>query len=87
MKSITRRSAVSLSLAAAAASIAGEANAQGTGGTPSYNGTQRGPGVIQRDYGREKSLIPGFESVSMRDLIVEPGMKFQSGMPMPSGMR
>jgi hypothetical protein len=86
MKSITRRSAVSLSLAAAAASVAHEANAQGTGGASPYKDTQRGPGVIQRDYGREKSLIPGFESVSMRDLIVEPGMKFQSGMPMPNAM-
>jgi len=58
MESITRRSAVSLSLAAAAAaSVAHEANAQGTGGASPYKDTQRGPGVIQRDYGRREKLL------------------------------
>ncbi len=86
MQEITRRSAVTLSLAAAA-SVATEAEAQGTGGgTRQFKETQRGPGVIQRDYGEERSLIPGFQTVSMRDLIFEPGAMFKSGMPMPNAM-
>jgi hypothetical protein len=86
MQDITRRSAVALSLAAAA-SVAAEAQAQGTGGgAPQPKETQRGPGVIQREYGQERSLIPGFQTVSMRDLIVEPGAVFKSGMPMPNAM-
>ena len=33
------------------------------------------PGVVQRTYGETPSIIPGFKTVSMRDIIVQPGSK------------
>ncbi len=33
------------------------------------------PGVVQRVYGEGSAIIPGFKSVSMRDLIMQPGSK------------
>ena len=33
------------------------------------------PGVVQRVYGEGPAIIPGFKSVSMRDIIVQPGSK------------
>ena len=33
------------------------------------------PGVVSRAYGESTSLIPGFKTVSMRDIIVQPGSK------------
>ena len=86
MQDITRRSAVALSLAAAA-SVPPEARAQGAGGGASqFKETQRGPGVVQRDYTQERSLVPGFQTVSMRDLILEPGAMFKPAMPMANAM-
>jgi len=86
MQDITRRSAVALSLAAAA-SVPPEARGQGAGGGASqFKETQRGPGVVQRDYTQERSLIPGFQTVSMRDLVLEPGAMFKPAMPMANAM-
>jgi len=37
--------------------------------------TSPGPGVVQRAYGEEHSMVPGFKTVAMRDIIVQPGAK------------
>ena len=33
------------------------------------------PGVVIRQYGENPSIIPGFKTVSMRDVIMQPGSK------------
>jgi hypothetical protein len=33
------------------------------------------PGVVVRQYGENPSIIPGFKTVSMRDVIMQPGSK------------
>jgi hypothetical protein len=38
-----------------------------------------------RKYGESPSLIPGFKTVSMRDVIMQPGSKTM-GPPMPNAM-
>jgi len=43
------------------------------------------PGVVVRSYGENPSLIPGFKTVSMRDIIMQPGSK-TAGPPMPNAM-
>jgi len=37
--------------------------------------TTLAPGVVQRAYGESPAIIPGFKSVSMRDIIIQPGSK------------
>ena len=71
MKTVDRRSALKIGLAAAAAAIMKPAASQTTG----YKDTVRFPGVVERAYGESPSLIPGFKTVSMRDLIIQPGSK------------
>src|SRR5213083_1124554 len=71
MKTVDRRSALKIGLAAAAAAMMKPAASQTTG----YKETPRFPGVVQRAYGESPSLIPGFKTVSMRDIIVQPGSK------------
>ncbi len=72
MQKVNRRSAVALGLAAASAAVVKPAAAQTTG----YKDTTPWPGVVVRAYdGETPSLIPGFKTVSMRDVIVQPGSK------------
>jgi hypothetical protein len=72
MKKIDRRSAVALGLAAASAAVAKPVAAQTTGHTDETPW----PGVVVRSYdGETPSLIPGFKTVSMRDIIMQPGSK------------
>ena len=72
MQNINRRSAVALGLAAAAsAAMVKPAASQ----TTDYKDTTLFPGVVQRAYGENPSRIPGFKTVSMRDIIVQPGSK------------
>ena len=47
--------------------------------------TSPGPGVVQRAYGEEQSMVPGFKTVSMRDIIMQPGSKTM-GPPMMNAM-
>jgi hypothetical protein len=56
-----------LAEAMAAASAAGlrQAIAQ----TPGATETSPSPGVVVRSYGEERSLIPGFKTVTLRDVI------------------
>ena len=82
MQRVNRRSAVALGLAAASAAVVKPAAAQGAG----YKDTTPWPGVVVRAYGGETpSLIPGFRTVSMRDVIVQPGSKTM-GPPMMNAM-
>ena len=72
MSKIDRRSALAFGLAAATAAMIKPAAAQTTG----YKDTTPWPGVVVREYdGETPSLIPGFKTVSMRDIIMQPGSK------------
>src|SRR6266550_3408687 len=72
MQKVNRRSAVALGLAAASAAMVKPAVAQ----TTDYKDATPWPGVVVRAYsGETPSLIPGFKTVSMRDVIMQPGSK------------
>ena len=82
METVNRRSAVALGLAAASAAMVKPAAAQ----TTDYKDATPWPGVVVRAYGGETpSLIPGFKTVSMRDIIMQPGSKTM-GPPMENAM-
>jgi len=82
MQDIDRRSAVALGLAVASAAMVKPAAAQQTG----YKDATPWPGVVVRSYdGETPSLIPGFKTVSMRDVIMQPGAKTM-GPPMMNAM-
>jgi len=81
MKTVNRRSALKIGLAVAAAAVVKPAASQSTG----YKDTVRFPGVVERAYGESPSLIPGFKTVSMRDIIIQPGSK-TAGPPMMNAM-
>ncbi|MGL3108132.1 hypothetical protein [Bradyrhizobium sp. BR 1432] len=82
MTKIDRRSALGIGLAAASAAIVKPAAAQTTG----YKDTTPWAGVVVREYeGETPSLIPGFKTVSMRDIIMQPGSKTM-GPPMMNAM-
>jgi len=73
---------VALGLAAASAALVKPAAAQTTG----YKDTAPWPGVVVRAYdGETSSLIAGFKTVSMRDVILQPGSKTM-GPPMMNAM-
>jgi len=74
MRNVNRRSAVALGLAAASVIAVNRTTAQ-TGGSLAGTDTSPSPGVVVRTYGEEQSLIPGFKTVSMRDVILQPGAK------------
>ena len=65
MQKVNRRSAVALGLAAASAAAVRPAIAQ----TPGATETSPSPGVVVRSDGEERSLIPGFKAVTLRDVI------------------
>src|SRR5436309_15121718 len=82
MNKIDRRSALGIGLAAATAAMMKPAAAQ----TAGYKDTTPWPGVVVREYdGETPSIIPGFKTVSMRDIIMQPGSKTM-GPPMPNAM-
>ena len=81
MQNVNRRSAVALGLAAASAAMVKPAASQ----TTDYKDTTPWPGVVVRAYGETPSLIPGFKTVSMRDIIIQPGSK-TAGPPMMNAM-
>ena len=81
MKTVDRRSALKIGLAAAAAAIMKPAASQTTG----YKETTRFPGVVERAYGESPSLIPDFKTVSLRDIIIQPGSK-TANPPMMNAM-
>src|SRR6266480_4133068 len=79
---LDRRSALGIALAVASAAIVKPAASQTMGAGKE---TSPWPGVVVRSYGENPSLIPGFKTVSMRDLIMQPGSKTASP-PMPNAM-
>jgi hypothetical protein len=73
---------MALGLAAASAVMVKPAAAQ----TTDYKDATPWPGVVVRAYsGETPSLIPGFKTVSMRDVIMQPGSKTM-GPPMENAM-
>src|SRR5258707_11064740 len=82
MTKVDRRSALAIGLAAASVAGVKPAAAQATG----YRDTTPWPGVAVRAYdGETPSLIPGFKTVSMRDVIMQPGSKTMAP-PMENAM-
>jgi hypothetical protein len=84
MTRIDRRSALKIGLAAASGAVVGSAAAQTTDGLTGKD-TSPFPGVVVRTYGESPSIIPGIKTVSMRDIIMQPGSK-TAGPPMPNAM-
>ncbi len=84
MKKVDRRSALTIGLAAAAAAVAKPVASQ-TMDPLAGKDTTPYPGVVVRAYGETPSLIPGFKTVSMRDVIMQPGSK-TAGPPMMNAM-
>jgi hypothetical protein len=85
MKKYDRRSALVLGVAAASAAMVKPAAAQVTDALTGKD-TTPGPGVVVRTYGESPSLIPGFKTVSMRDIIMQPGSKITTNPPMANAM-
>lgn len=79
---MNRRSALGIGLAAASAAIVKPAASQTM---DAGKETSPWPGVVVRSYGENPSLIPGFKTVSMRDIIMQPGSK-TAAPPMPNAM-
>ena len=86
MRKINRRSALALGLTAASAAMLKPAAAQTAVGIGAKDATPY-PGVVVRTYGDAEtaSLIPGFKTVLMRDVIMQPGSK-TAGPPMMNAM-
>lgn len=82
MQNVDRRSALALGLAAASTAMVNSAAGQ----TPGPTETSPSPGVVVRTYGEERSLIPGFKTVVMRDVIVQPGAKTKEDTEMMNAM-
>jgi quercetin dioxygenase-like cupin family protein len=81
MEDIQRRSTVMLGLAAATAALAAPRAASAETYGPSYgpdDGQQRAPGVRMVDISRRESMVPAYKTVSMRDIIYQPGAKTAS---------
>src|SRR5260370_40142245 len=71
MTQVDRRSALAIGLAAASAAMVKPAAAQ----TTDYKDTTVASGVVNRVYGEGPSIIPGFKTISGRDIIIQPGSK------------
>ncbi|HEX9672918.1 MAG TPA: hypothetical protein VGA12_05725 [Burkholderiales bacterium] len=82
MKMFSRRSVLKIGLAAASAALVRPATSQ----TVDYKEMARGPGVVQRVYGETPAMIPGYKTVSLRDVIVQPGAKTKENNVMSNAM-
>src|SRR5438552_18908497 len=82
MTQVDRRSALTIGLAAASAAMVTPAAAQ----TTDYKDTTVAPGVVNRVYGEGPSIIPGFKTVSLREVIIQPGSKTPENQVMMSAM-
>ena len=82
MEDIQRRSTVMLGLAAATAALAAPRAASAETYGPSYgpdDGQQRAPGVrMVADISKRPSELSDYKTVSMRDIIYQPGAKTAS---------
>jgi hypothetical protein len=71
MTNMDRRSVLSLGIVAASAlAVTRSASAQTYG---SAEGKELAPGVRQVDLGDRESLIPAYQKIRMRDIVIEPG--------------
>src|SRR5229473_5383272 len=84
MRVVDRRSALAIGIAATSAAVVRPLAAQ-TAGALAGKDTSPWPGVVMRTYDESPSLIPGFKTVSMRDIIMQPGSK-TAGPPMMNPM-
>jgi hypothetical protein len=84
MKNVDRRSALAIGLAAASVAVIKPVAAQPADALAGKDASPW-PGVVVRTYGESPSMIPGFKTVSMRDIIMQPGSK-TAGPPMPNPM-
>src|SRR5204863_6276109 len=82
MKKLDRRSALAIGVAAASAAMVKPAAAQ----TTDYKDTTVAPGVVNRVYGEGPSIIPGFKTISLRDIIIQPGSKTPENQVMMNAM-
>ena len=65
---------MAIGLAAASAAVVRPAAAQTTDPLAGKDASPW-PGVVVRSYGETPAMIPGFKTVLMRDVIVQPGAK------------
>jgi hypothetical protein len=77
MTNLNRRSALQIGFAAVSAAMVKPAIAQTTDALAGKD-TSPWPGVVMRSYGEAPSLIPGYKTVSMRDIIMQPGSKTEA---------
>ena len=83
MKKVNRRSALTIGLAVASAAVVKPAASQ----TTDFTETTVAPGVVVRSYsGETPSLLPGFKTVSMRDVIFQPKSKSPENQEMMNAM-
>jgi hypothetical protein len=82
MTQVDRRSALGIGLAAASAAMVKPAATQ----TTDYKDTTVAPGVVNRVYGEGPSIILGFKTVSLRDIIIQPGSKTPENQVMMNAM-
>jgi hypothetical protein len=83
MDDIDRRTALGLGLAAVSIPVIAinPAAADTTAGTKDK---ELGPGVVERMYGQVPSMVPGFKTVQLRDIIFQPKSRFEArSMPHP----
>jgi hypothetical protein len=73
---------LAIGLAAASAAVVKPAAAQ----TTDYKDTPVAPGVVNRVYGETPSIIPGFKTVALREVIVQPGAKTPENQVMMNAM-
>ena len=85
MQAASRRSAVVLGLAAASTAVVKPAAAQTTDPLAGRDASPA-PGVVVRTFGEERFLIPGFKTVAMRDVILQPGAQTQQNAVMMNAM-
>ena len=85
MQTVTRRSGMALGLAATSVAMVKLAAAQ-TADPLAGKDKSPAPGVVVRTYGEERSLIPGFQTVLMRDVIVQPGAQTKEKAMMMNAM-
>jgi len=85
MENLNRRSAMAIGLATAASAVMVEPAASQTPDPLAGKDSSPWPGVVVRAYGETSAIIPGFKTVAMRDVILQPGSKTM-GPPMANAM-
>ncbi len=71
MKQLDRRSTLAFGLMAASGVALSKSALAQTSAAP--EGRETAPGVRRIDYGQRASMIPGYKTVSLRDVVYQPG--------------